>query len=146
MPFPIIDSERPTRVSYLCSVDIFRLSYTVSEIMRFSCKPKMTSSLYLRQGALRTVLDDGIRKNVNGSLSGFNAMFYSVKHRFRGNDVFLPTGNYVMMLYPLGGALRSFNDGFWKVDYGFLVEFHGHFRSIIHRFRENMVFLRTQQT
>ena len=34
--------------------------------------------------------------------------FTSIMHRFRDNDVFLQTGNDVMVIPPLGGAARSF--------------------------------------
>ena len=84
----------------------------VSDIMTFSCKPKMTSSMYLRWGALCTILNDGIRKGENGFLLVFDSNLTSIMHCFRDNDVFLQTGNDVMVIPPLGGAARSFR---WRI-------------------------------
>ena len=58
-------------------------------------------------GALCTVLNDGIWKGVNGFLFVFNSNFISIMHRFLDNDVHLQTGNDVIVLSPLGGAVRS---------------------------------------
>ena len=96
------DSERVIMVSYQCSIVSFSLSYTVSEIMRFSCKPKMTLSICVRQGALCKVFNDGIWKGDYGFLLVLNSNFDSIMHRFRDNDVFLRTVNGVMVLHPLG--------------------------------------------
>ena len=59
------------------------------------------------QGALCKNLNDGIRKGDNDFLLVFNSNFISIMHRFCDNDVFLQTENDVMVLYPLGGAVRS---------------------------------------
>ena len=74
----------------------------------------------------------------------FHSKFSSNIHHFRGNDVFLKTGNYVMVLYPLGALYAVPYDGFWKADYGFLFVFRRNCSSIIHRFRDNEVFLQTE--
>ena len=65
-------------------------------------------------------------------------------HCLRDNDVFLQTGNDVMVLYPQEALYAVSNDGFRKADYGFLVVFHRNCSSIIHRFRDNEVFLHTE--
>ena len=41
-----------------------------------------------------------------------HSKFSSIMHRFRDNDVFLQTGNDVMVIPPLGGAVRSFR---WRI-------------------------------
>ena len=56
---------------------------------------------------LCTVLNDGMWKGNNGFLLVFNSNFTSIMHCFRDNDVFLQTGNDVMVIPPLGGAVRS---------------------------------------
>jgi len=45
--------------SYLCSILTFYLGCMFSEIMRFYCKPDMTSSWFFRQGALHAISHDG---------------------------------------------------------------------------------------
>ena len=64
--------------------------------MRFSCTPKMTSSIYLHYGALCTVFNDRIWKGSNGFLLVFYGNFTSIMHRFQDNDVFLQFGNDVI--------------------------------------------------
>ena len=80
--------------------------------MRFSCKPKMTSSVYIRQGTLCTVLNNGIWKGNIGIPLVFYCNSTSIMHRFRDNDVFFQTGNDVIVIYPLGGAVRSY---WWRI-------------------------------
>ena len=118
---------------------MFRPSYAVSEILRFSCKPKMTSSVCLRQGALCTVLNDRIWKGDYGFLLVFNSNFISIMRRFRDNDVFLKTGKNVMVISSLGGTLQSFDDRFWKSDPKFI--FILHISPIFNRFRVNQLFI-----
>ena len=64
--------------------------------------------MYLRYGALCIVLNDGIWKGNTGFLLVFYSNFASIMHRFRDNDVFLQTGNDVIVIPTLGGAVRSF--------------------------------------
>ena len=90
------------------SVETSRLSYTICEIMRFFCKSKMTSSKHLRLGAPCSVLNDEIWKGSYEFQLVFYSNFTSILHRFRDNDVFLQTGDDVMVIPPLGGAVRSF--------------------------------------
>ena len=47
-------------------------------------------------------------KNDNGFLLVLCSNFTSSMHRYRDNDVFLQTGKDVMVIPPLGGAVRSF--------------------------------------
>ena len=49
------------------------------------------------------------RKSENGFLLVFNSNFISIMHRFLDNDIFWQTGMDVMVLYPLGGAVRTFS-------------------------------------
>ena len=44
----------------------------------------------------------------------------------------------------LGALYAVCYDGFWKGDHGFPLMFHGKFSSNTHRFRDNEVFLRTE--
>ena len=64
-------------------------------------------------------------------------------HRFWDTDVFLQTGNDVMVISPLGGAIYSFYDGFPKGDHDFLFVFYSYFTSTMHRFQDNDNFLQT---
>ena len=59
-------------------------------------------------GALHTVSNDGCWKSDHGFLLAFNSNFISIMQRFRKNDVFLLTGNYVMVIFQLGGAVHNF--------------------------------------
>ena len=114
------DSERALMVSYKWFIVSFRLSYTVSDILRLSCKPKMKSSIYLRLVAQCTILNDGILEGDNGFLIVFNSNFISVMHRFRDNEVFLQTENDVIN-YPPGSAVYSFRRRNCKGNNGFLI-------------------------
>ena len=62
----------------------------------------------------------------------------------RRDNVLSQTGTDVIVLYTLGGAVRIFNDGFWKADYDSLFMFRRNVSSIIHRFRDNEDFLQTE--
>ena len=166
--------------------------------MRFSFKPKMTSSIYLRcgGGALCAVLKDGNWKVCYGFLLVFNRNCFSIMHHLRDNNVILLTGYHVMVLCPLGGIVRSFlwrilkgwlwfpscvpwkcfvyytlfprwwgfpanrkwrheyisarelcavlKDVIWKGTYGYLLVSNCNFHSIVHHFRDNEVFLQTE--
>ena len=50
--------------------------------------------------------------NNSGLLLVFYSKFISITHRFRDNDVFLQTGNDVMVIPLLEGAVRSFR---WRI-------------------------------
>jgi len=69
--------------------------------------------------------------------------FFSATMRgFRDNEVLLPTG-YDVIVSPLPGvAVRArFHEGFWKIDYDFLVAFHRNFLTAMHGFRDKEVLL-----
>jgi len=52
----------------------------VYEITRFYCKPDMTSSWFLRQGALYAILHDGFWKSNHDFLIAFHSYFLSGMH------------------------------------------------------------------
>ena len=54
------------------------------------------------------VFNNGIWMSLNGVPLVFNSNFTSIMHRFRDIDVFMQTGNDVIVIPPLGGATRSF--------------------------------------
>ena len=58
-------------------------------------------------GTPYTVLIDVFRKNNNIFIKLINRNFISVIHRFRDTDAFLQTEIDVMVISPLGGAVRS---------------------------------------
>jgi len=39
----------------------------------------------------------------------FNSNFYCAMHGFQDNEVFLPTGYGVIVIFPTGGAVRIFS-------------------------------------
>jgi len=103
------------------------------------CKPEMTSSWFLRQGAHNAFFHDRFWKSDHDLLSNFS----SGMHGFRDNEVLLPTGYDVIMISPPGGASSNFHDEFWKSDHDFLIAFHSNFLSGMHGFRYNEVLLPT---
>ena len=66
-------------------------------------------------------------------------------HCFQDNDVFLQTETDVMVLYPLeGGCCTQFcYDDIGKGDHSFQLGFLNKNSSVIHRFGDDEVFLRT---
>jgi len=81
----------------------FYLGCMVSEIMRFYCKPDMTSSWFLRQGALYAILHNRFWKSDHDFLIAFHSNFLPAMHGFRDNEVLLPTGYDVIVSAPPGG-------------------------------------------
>jgi len=82
----------------------FLLRCMVSEITRFYCSPDMTSSWFLRQGALPEMFNDGFWKSDHDFLIALNINFLSGLHGFWENEVLLLTGYDVIVIYPPGGA------------------------------------------
>jgi len=80
----------------------------VSEITRFYCKPDMTSSSVLRQGALLAHFHDGFWKSDHDLLIAFHSNFSAVMHGFQYNEVLLQTGYDVIVSRPLGGGSHNF--------------------------------------
>jgi len=80
----------------------------VSDTTRFYCKPDMTLSWFLRQGALHVISFDGFWKRDHDFLIALHSNFLSGSHGFRDNEVLLPTGNDVIVLSPLGGISYRF--------------------------------------
>jgi len=61
----------------------------VSEIMRFYCKPYMTSSWFLRQGALHAILHDEFWKSDHDFMIVFHINLLCGMHAFWVNEVLL---------------------------------------------------------
>ena len=57
---------------------------------------------------MKTYYGTLIGKGDYGFLLVFNSNLNYIMYRFRDTDVFLQTENDVMVLYPLGDAVRSF--------------------------------------
>ena len=120
------------RNAKLCSTLHSPKTRSISEIMQFSIKLWMRSSSFHRQGALLIVLAYGIliasRKYVFDIFAQGGAVnssqwriligdiifiklitrnSISIIRRFRDNDAFLQTDIDVMVINPLGGAVRS---------------------------------------
>ena len=72
--------------------------------MIFLCKPAQRSNISL--GAMYEIVSDGIWNH--DCLLVFHRYFSSIKHRFRQNQVFLQTGNIVIIVSPPEGAAYSF--------------------------------------
>jgi len=68
------------------------------------CKPYMTSSGFLRQGALHAFFQDGFWKSDRDFLIVFHCKFLSGIHGFRYNEVLLPDKYDVIVISPLEGA------------------------------------------
>ena len=81
-------------------MESFRLSCAASDKMRSSFKSEMTATPKLRYGALDTVFNDGFSMSNTNFLLVFSSNFTSIMHLFRDNDVFLPTGNDVIVISP----------------------------------------------
>jgi len=81
--FFMMDSERPTMTSWQRSIATFYLGCMVSEITRFYCKPDMTSSSFLRQGALHATFLGGLWKIDHHFLIVIHTNFLATMHGFR---------------------------------------------------------------
>jgi len=97
----------------------------VSEIIMFYCQPDMTSSWFLRQGALHAIFLDGLWKSDHDFLIAFHSNVLSAMRGFRDNEVLLQAGYDVIVISPLGGVSGNFHDGFWKSDHDFLLVING---------------------
>jgi len=86
----------------------------VSEIARFYGRADVTSSWFIRQGALHAVLYDGIWMRKHDFLIAFHSNVLSGMHGFWDNEVLLPTGYDVIVIYPPGGALGNFSSRILK--------------------------------
>jgi len=89
----------------------FYLRCMVSEMIRFYCKPDMTSSWFIRLGALQMIIHDRFWKSEHDFLIVFHTNFLSRMHGIRDNEVLLPTENDVIVISPLGGVSHRF---FWR--------------------------------
>jgi len=86
----------------------FYLGCMVSEIARFNCKPGMTSSWFLRLGALQMIIQDEFWKNEHDFLIVLQSNFLFVMHGFRDNEVLLQSRYDVIVISSLGGASGEF--------------------------------------
>jgi len=68
----------------------------------------MTSSWFRHQGAFQAILHDGFWQSDHDFLIASHINFLSGTHGFRDNEVALPTGYDVIMIYPLGSVLHRF--------------------------------------
>jgi len=112
MQFFMTDSERAIMTSWYRSIEILYLRCMVSEITRCYCKPDITSSSFLRKGALQAIFRDGLWKSNHDFLIVFYSTFLVTMHGFRVNEVLLHTGYDVMVIYPLGGVSDDFS---WRI-------------------------------
>jgi len=80
----------------------------VSEITRFYCKTDMTSSWFLRQGALHALFDCRFWKGDPNFIILLHWNFTSVVHRFPFNELFMLAGNDVKAISSLGSASGNF--------------------------------------
>jgi len=90
----------------------FDLRCIVSEIKRCYCKPDMTSSWFLRQGAPHAIFHNGFWKSDHDFLIAFYCNFLVTMHGFRDNEVLLQTGYDVIVIYPLGRVSDDFS---WRI-------------------------------
>jgi len=102
----------------------FYLGCMVSEITRFYCKPDMTSSRFLRQGAPQATFLDGFWKSDHDFLMTFYSNFLVTMPGFRDNKVLFQTGYDVIVISRPGALQAIFHDGIWKSDHDFLIAFH----------------------
>jgi len=72
-----------------------------------------------------------------------NSYFSAAMHGFHDNEVVLLTGYDVVVSPPPGGDHAILHDGFWKIDFDFLIVFHSNFLSSMHGFRDNEFLLPT---
>jgi len=136
-----MDSERANMTSRLCSIVNSYLGCMVSEKTIFYCKTDMTSSWFLRQGALHVILQDGFWKSDHEFLIAFNSNFYlwcMVCDITRFSCQADMTSSSILRQ----GALNAhFHDLFWKSDHDFVRTFHSNFSSGMRCFRDNDVLL-----
>jgi len=115
----------------------------VSEITRFYCKPDMTSSWFLRLGALQMIVQDAFWR------ASMTCWLCSIVTFYLWCMVSVITRFYckpdMMSLWFLRyGAFQAiFRDGFWKSDHDFLIALYTNFLSMMHGFRDNEVLLPT---
>jgi len=99
----------------------------VSEITRFYCKPDMTSSWFLRQGALHAIFHDAFWKSDHDFLIALYSNFLVAMHVFRNNEVLLLPDMTSSWFLRLGVLQAIFHDGFWKSEHDFLLVGNGNF-------------------
>ena len=106
-----------------------RLSYTISKIMMFSWKPKITSWWYIRYGALYAVSCDGFWKADYVCSIEIVRLSYTVSEIMR----FSCKPKMTWLVYIRQGApCTVHNDGVWKGIYGFPLVFYSNFTSIMY--------------
>jgi len=103
----------------------------VSEIIRFYCKPDMTSSWFVRQGALHTILWWPILTGRLWFILVLHWNYTSIMHRFCFNELFMFAGNDVIAILSLGGASGNFWLRILKGRPDFILIFNWHFLSTL---------------
>jgi len=76
------------------------------------CKPDMTSSLFLRQGALSANFHDGFWKSDNNFLIVLHSKFLFEMRGLRDNEVLLQARYDVIVISPLGGTSGELS---WRI-------------------------------
>jgi len=84
--FFMMNPERATMTFLQRFIVTFYLGCMVSDITRFYCKADLTSSWFLRKGALRAIFCDGFWKSDDDFLIAFHSNFLSGMHGFRDNE------------------------------------------------------------
>jgi len=72
----------------------------------------MTSSWFLRLGALQMIIHDGFWKSEHDFMIVIQTNFLFMMHGFRDNEVLLQAAYVVIVIYPLGGAAGEFS---WRI-------------------------------
>jgi len=104
--FFMTNSERATTTFWWRSIVTFYLGCMVSEIFpRFNCKADMTSSWFLRKGALHTGFVDGIWKSDPSFIIMVNWFISRISYRFGVIRHFILAGN--CPLRPILGVFFS---------------------------------------
>jgi len=107
--FFMTNHVRANMTSRKRSIVTFCLGCMVSEITMFYDKPNMTTSWFLRQGALHAICLNGFWKIDHDLLIAFHCNFFSGMHGFRDNEVLLQTGYEVIVISPLGDVSGDFS-------------------------------------
>jgi len=90
-------------------------------------KPNMTSSWFIRQGALNAIFFDGFWKSDHEFLIAFHSNFIFGMHGFRDNEVYCKLDITSPWFLRYGAFQAIFHYGFWKSDHDFLSVVNGNF-------------------
>ena len=110
----------------------------------FSYNLELTSWCFVRRGTLYAFFKDRFWKGDHGFLLVFHSKYSSIIHRFRDYDVFLENRKLRHGTISSRGRCTQFLMTVSERPTGFLFVFHRNCSSIMHRFRDNEVFLQTE--